>query len=122
MEVEHLVSNLTFTENDADIFDPYCSKSLFGLLIWSCYTALSAGVGLPASVWLLWVFAQRQISGLAIDIYTFNLTIMDLIFNFSIPLAIINTLSWKHDFFSKVWPIVLSLNMAGRPLLALYLF
>lgn len=113
------MSNFTFAKNDSDTFDPYCTQYLIGRLLWSCFTAPSACLGLPASVWLLWVLARRHRSGLAIDVYTLNLTIMDLIFNIYIPLSIVNGHSWKHDFFLKAGPMIMALNTAGRPLFAL---
>ena len=74
-------SNTTSITNSTEEFDYYCTEMPVGSWIWTGFSVPCACVGVPASVWLLWVLVQRQRSGLSNDLYMLNLTIIDLIFN-----------------------------------------
>lgn len=110
-------SNTTSITNSTEAFDYYCTKMPTGPMVWGIVSVLAACVGVPASMWLLWVLIQRQRNGFSNDVYMLNLTIMDLIFNiFSIP-GVLNYLVWTDYFYSAIADILYCFNMSGRPLL-----
>ncbi|XP_031416544.1 lysophosphatidic acid receptor 6-like [Clupea harengus] len=108
-------SNSTSIVNDTDVFDRYCKQFVSSLVV-GTLIAPCACVGIPASVWLLWVLIQRQRSGLSNDLYMLNLTIIDLIYNmFKCP-SLMNFFFWRDNL---LWEILLcldGLSLNGRPL------
>lgn len=114
----HLVSNSTLSVNNSDKLDIYCEAHSVGQWIFAGLTVPAACVGLPASVWLLWALAQRQRSGLAINIYMLNVSVMDLLVNISIPVIILNGLFWRHDALSMAGMMSFCITTTGRPLFA----
>ncbi|XP_062382889.1 proteinase-activated receptor 3-like [Sardina pilchardus] len=102
------------TANSTHVRDLYCTELFVGPLVWAVFTAPCACVGVPASVWLLWVLIQRQRSGLSNDVYMLNLTIMDLIFNAYIILDILNFFVWKVDVLLHVAFVVQYFSVCGR--------
>lgn len=95
--------------------DLYCGNMLVGPLFWGAVSVPCACVGLPASVWLLWVLIQRQRSGSSNDIYMLNLSIMDLIYNAYLLPFILSYFIWQ-DLFSKSADVMFSFSFCGRPL------
>ena len=73
--------NTTNITNSTEEFDYYCTEMPVGPWIWGGLSVPCACVGVPASVWLLWVLIQWQRSDLSNDVYMLNLTVMHLIFN-----------------------------------------
>ncbi|KAL2078717.1 hypothetical protein ACEWY4_026402 [Coilia grayii] len=108
--------NITSVTNTTEDWDYYCIELPVGPTVWAGFGVLSGCVGIPASVWLLWVLGQRQRKGVTNDIYMLNLTVMDAIFNFYITPAMLNFLLWKNEMISKVNHVLYCFNISGRPL------
>ncbi|KAL2078671.1 hypothetical protein ACEWY4_026356 [Coilia grayii] len=102
--------------NDTKSPDCFSPSLLVGPLLWGVFSVPCACVGVPAGVWLLCVLVQRQRSGLANDVYTLHVTVMDVIFNSTVlPGTLIYFLCGN----STLLPFTVffySLNLCGRPL------
>ena len=109
-------SNTTSITNSTEDYDYYCTEMPVGPWIWGGLSVPCACVGVPASVWLLWVLVQRQRSGLSNDVYMLNLTVMDLMFNVFIIPGVLNYLVWRADLYSMIADILYCFNLFGRPL------
>ncbi|XP_063077046.1 lysophosphatidic acid receptor 6-like [Engraulis encrasicolus] len=108
-------SNTTWSTNSTD-FDIYCTEMPAGGITWGVLSILCACVGLPASVWLMWVLVQRQRSGLTNDTYMFNLTVMDLILNVFTTPFLINYFVLRNDFLKSLGELLHCFSAIGRPL------
>lgn len=103
--------------NKTDDSDVFCTELYLGPLVWGIVTVSSASVGVPASVWLLWVLVQRQRQGFSNDVYMFNLTIMDMYFTlFMIP-DVLNYLIFRDRIILKISDTIFCFAVVGRPLL-----
>src|SRR4029434_705282 len=105
--------NTTNITNSTEEFDYYCTEMPVGSWIWGMFSVPCACVGVPASVWLLWVLVQRQRSGLSNDVYMLNLTVMDLIFNISIIPQVPNFFLWRADLLSELANVFYQFNLIG---------
>ncbi|KAL2078720.1 hypothetical protein ACEWY4_026405 [Coilia grayii] len=115
--MEPTFPRLSGSMNQTDLFDPYCREFVVGNMIWGILSVPCVCVGVPASVWLLWVLIRRQRSGSSNDIYMLNLTIMDVMFVATILPYNLNVFLWKHDEFMKLLAFLYTFNGSGRPLL-----
>ncbi|XP_063077010.1 platelet-activating factor receptor-like [Engraulis encrasicolus] len=100
-------------------FDPYCLDFPIGPIIWAILSSPCALVGVPASVWLLWVLVQRQRSGTGSsnDIYMLNLTVMDVLATIQVLPYQLNFFLLKYNLLRNSLDFVYAINMMGRPLL-----
>ncbi|XP_063077047.1 P2Y purinoceptor 8-like [Engraulis encrasicolus] len=101
--------------NSTDL-DYYCTETPTVAIIWCVLGVLCACVGIPASVWLLWVLVQRQRSGTSNDIYVVNLTVMDLFYNVGTAPSMINYIAFRNHAFVLLDEILYSFSAIGRPL------
>lgn len=97
-----------------------CEGLEVSMHIWTFSSLLCAGVGLPASIAILWDMFKthwRCASFTPNDFFIANLSIMDFVFLASIPFGQLNMYIWKCELLGAVWDAVYSLNTCGRPLL-----
>ena len=111
-----MVIRNTSSENQTEGFDPYCIQLLEGPLVWGVFSIPCACVGVPASMWLLWVLVQKRRRGLSNDVYMLNLTVMDFVFNLSILPCTINFFFLRNDPFFMIIQVLYCFSISGRPL------
>ena len=112
----NMVIRNTSSENQTEGFDPYCIQLLEGPLVWGVFSIPCACVGVPASMWLLWVLVQKRRRGLSNDVYMLNLTVMDFVFNLSILPCTINFFFLRNDPFFMITQVLYCFSVSGRPL------
>lgn len=113
-------ASLNFTSHEVFSYH-YCGEEMMaGVLVWAVYSALFCLLGCPACAAVLWALFQRHKAGTPFtpnDIFMLNLTCMDFVFLFFIPLDLSNYLLWHIKPFQVFSDFLYSLNLAGRPLL-----
>lgn len=101
--------------NETEGFDKYCGEHPAGPLIRTVISVPCYVLGVPASVWLLWILSQRQHISLSNDIYTLNLTVMDFIYNMSMIPVTVNYHVMRLDWIDTLSGLSICLSISGRP-------
>lgn len=113
--------NLTFNSSVAlETQWGHCGRMIAGLVVWTSLGVLLSLLGCPACVAVFRELHRRHKAGTYItpnDFFMINLTIMDLIFLFFIPLGMFNFLLWQFTPLQKFTNFLYTLSLAGRPLL-----
>lgn len=87
-----------------------------GIIVWVFFSALFSLVGFPACAAVLWELFQRHRAGTSItpnDVFMINLTVMDLVFLFFVPLGLTNFLLWHIMSFQSFISFLYALNLAA---------
>lgn len=116
-----LSQNLTFNSSEPlESKWGHCADVTPGIIVWVFFSALFSLVGFPACAAVLWELFQRHRAGTSItpnDVFMINLTVMDLVFLFFVPLGLTNFLLWHIMSFQSFISFLYALNLTGRPLL-----
>ncbi|KAK7919625.1 hypothetical protein WMY93_010909 [Mugilogobius chulae] len=103
-----------------ELFTGHCEDKIAGILVWVIFTCLFSLLGCPACITVLWELFQRHKAGTPFtpnDIFMLNLTCMDLVFLFFIPIGCCDYFVWHLEKLQVFTNFLCSLNLAGRPLL-----
>ncbi|XP_058862844.1 proteinase-activated receptor 3-like [Acipenser ruthenus] len=97
-------------------FDLECRDNPAGFAFWVAMGTLTAILGLPASVTVLWILLRRKTAILSSEVFIMNLAVMDTLFCLNTPLAIYNYYFLKNTIAYSVVFFLLNLNVIGGPL------
>ncbi|XP_049420315.1 lysophosphatidic acid receptor 4-like [Epinephelus fuscoguttatus] len=120
MILQNLTSNSSEPSGDMGVFMfGHCGDMMAGIIVWASLSALFSLVGCPACVAVLLELFRRHKAGTPVspnDVFMLNLTIMDLVFLFFVPLGLCNFLLWYIRPIQMLSNFLYALNLAGRPL------
>lgn len=111
MEMNKSSNSTEVATGNTDIF---CTETPAGTLVWVSFSVACACVGMPASLCLLWVLAQRKTW--LVDIFIVSITFMGLMYNIlKIPICV-NFVYWHNRTFLNVSYFMEGFNFNGWPL------
>ncbi|KAK6471565.1 chemokine XC receptor 1-like isoform X5 [Huso huso] len=77
---------------------------------------LTAILGLPANVAVLWILLRKQTTLSSSEVFIMNLAVMDVLFCLNVPLDISNYYFLKNTILSQVSYVFFNFNLTGSPL------
>ncbi|KAL2078723.1 hypothetical protein ACEWY4_026408 [Coilia grayii] len=114
--MESSTSSFANVTNKTEQLDFYCTGFIVSRVFGFMSFIPSVLVGVPACVWLLWVLCNRPHTALSNDIYTLNVTVIDLCYNIITVPNIVNTYAVQLEWIFTLCWLAGSLNIAARPL------
>lgn len=112
--------NQTFNFSESGDILEHCDGMVAGVVAWAVSSALFSLLGCPACIAVLWEHFRRHRTGAPVtpnDVFMLNLTIMDLVFLFFIPLGLCSFFLLHIKPLQVFFDFLYALNLAGRPLL-----
>ncbi|XP_058872728.1 chemokine XC receptor 1-like isoform X1 [Acipenser ruthenus] len=110
--MDYFYSNSTLSTK----FDVECKDNRAGLLFWAVLEALTAILGLPANVIVLWILLRKQTALSSSEVFIINLTVMDALFCLNAPVDLYNYYFLKNTIVYTVTDMMCNLNLIGAPL------
>ncbi|KAK1155423.1 chemokine XC receptor 1-like isoform X5 [Acipenser oxyrinchus oxyrinchus] len=98
-------------------FDSECRDNPAGFAFWSAIEILTAILGLPANVAVLWILLQKQNAVSSSEVFIMNLAVMDALFCLNTPLDICNYYFLENPIVYTVTHFVYNFNVIGGPLI-----
>ncbi|KAK6471564.1 chemokine XC receptor 1-like isoform X5 [Huso huso] len=97
-------------------FDSECRDNPAGFAFWSAIEILTAILGLPANVAVLWILLRKQITLSSSEVFIMNMAVMDALFCLNAPLDISNYYFLGNPIIYSVTHFVYHFNRIGGPL------
>ncbi|KAK1149124.1 uracil nucleotide/cysteinyl leukotriene receptor-like [Acipenser oxyrinchus oxyrinchus] len=97
-------------------FDLECRDNPSGFAFWSNIEAVTAILGLPANVTVLWILLRKKTAISSSEVFIMNLAVMDTLICLNAPLDICNYYFLNNTIVNLVTWFVYNLNVIGGPL------
>ncbi|KAK6469013.1 proteinase-activated receptor 3-like [Huso huso] len=97
-------------------FDLECRDNPAGFVFWFVMETLTAILGLPANVTVLWILLRKKTAISSSEVFIMNLAVMDTLICLNAPLDIYNYYFQKNTIAYSVTMFINNLNVIGGPL------
>ncbi|XP_041093734.1 chemokine XC receptor 1-like [Polyodon spathula] len=93
-----------------------CRDHPAGFVFWSAIEILTAILGLPANVTVLWILLRKESALSSSEVFILNLAVMDALFCLNTPVDIFNDYFMDNPIVYLVTHFVYNFNVIGGPL------